>query len=100
MGSSGVDRSKAIEELLIKQEVSDLMMRYCRGVNRLDMDLVRSCFHPDGREDHGPNQTDSTTYVDHLGPGLSSAFVSTYHFIGNHLIAIQGNRAAHEAYFT
>jgi hypothetical protein len=99
MSTSDLDRARAIDELLIKQEISDLMMRYCRGVNRMDMDLVRSCFHPDAREDHGPTRSDAMAYVDGLGEVLKRAFVSTYHFIGNQLIEIQGSRASHEAYF-
>lgn len=98
MSGTHLDRAKALDELLIKQEISDLMMRYCRGVNRTDMDLIRSCFHPDAREDHGPTQADAMTYVDGLGERLRG-FVSTYHLIGNQLIEIQGNRASHEAYF-
>jgi hypothetical protein len=99
MSTTDLDRARAIDELLIKQEISDLMMRYCRGVNRLDMDLVRSCFHPDAREDHGPTRSDAMTDVDGLGEKVERAFVSTYHFIGNQLIEIRGNRASHEAYF-
>jgi SnoaL-like domain len=91
-------REQAIDELLIKQEISDVMMRYCRGVNRLDMDLVRSCFHPDGWENHGGFKGNAMTFVDGLGAGLRY-FKSTFHFIGNQLVEIQGNRAAHEAYF-
>ncbi|MFM8863148.1 MAG: nuclear transport factor 2 family protein, partial [Acidimicrobiia bacterium] len=33
--------------------IADLMALYCRGIDRLDRDLVRSCFHPDATDTHG-----------------------------------------------
>ena len=93
-----MDRERALEELLIKQEISDVMMRYCRGVNRLQMDLVRACFHPDAWEDHGAYRGPANVFLNGLEAGLRS-FDRTFHFVGNQLVEIEGNRAAHEAYF-
>ena len=28
-------------------------MRYCRGIDRIDLDIVRDCYHPDAIDDHG-----------------------------------------------
>ena len=36
-----------------KQEIRDVLMRYGRGVDRLDEDLLRSCYHDDSFDDHG-----------------------------------------------
>jgi hypothetical protein len=33
--------------------IHDVLVRYCRGVDRLDADLVRSAYHSDAVE-HGP----------------------------------------------
>jgi hypothetical protein len=99
MSLTTMDREQAITELLIKQEISDVMMRYCRGVNRLDIELVRSCFHPDAIEDHGAAAVNAMTYVDNLGPALERGFATTFHFVGNQLVEVDGNRASHEAYF-
>ena len=91
-------REAALDELIAKQEIRDMMMRYCRGVNRLDMDLVRSCFHPDAWEDHGSFRGEAAAFCDGLGEGLKY-FAFTFHFVGNSLIEIEGDRAAHETYF-
>ncbi|MEI6002085.1 hypothetical protein H3V53_34635 [Paraburkholderia bengalensis] len=29
------------------------MPRYCRGIDRIDWDLVRTCYHPDAFDEHG-----------------------------------------------
>jgi hypothetical protein len=97
--SRSANSETAIDELLAKQEIHEVLMRYCRGVNRLDMDLVRSCFHLDGHEDHGGFRGTSGEFCDLLGDALSSAFVSTMHFVGNELVEFSGDRAQHEAYF-
>ncbi len=36
-----------------KEEIRDVLMRYGRGVDRLDEDLIRSCYHDDSFDDHG-----------------------------------------------
>ena len=37
-----IDRETAIDELLAKQEIRDALMRYSRGIDLLDPDLVKS----------------------------------------------------------
>lgn len=36
-----------LQELLDKQAIYELLCRYCRGRDRLDLELILSCFHPD-----------------------------------------------------
>jgi len=40
-------RSAAVQTLLDKQEVYELLMRYCRAIDRCDEPLLRSVYHPD-----------------------------------------------------
>ena len=42
-----------LRELLDRQEIHDCLMRYSRGVDRLDPDLIRSAYHDDAIDDHG-----------------------------------------------
>ena len=93
------EREAAITELLIKEEIRDVMMRYARGVNRLDVALIKSCFHPDATEDHGAFKGPAAAFAEGLPENLRKGFQFTFHFLGNSLIEIEGNRAAHETYF-
>jgi ketosteroid isomerase-like protein len=36
-----------------RMEIQDAIYRWCRGVDRLDFDAIRSVFHPDAEDDHG-----------------------------------------------
>jgi hypothetical protein len=93
------DREALITELLIKEEIRDNMLRYARGVNRLDGDLIKSCFHPDAYENHGSFRGSAIEFAEVLPDRLREGFQFTFHFLGNSLIEIEGNRAAHESYF-
>ncbi len=42
-----------LQELLSKQAIYELQCRYCRGIDRMDQALVRSCYHPDATDEHG-----------------------------------------------
>ena len=42
-----------LQELHDKQAIHDAVMRYCRGVDRLDPVLLASAYHPDAYDDHG-----------------------------------------------
>ena len=36
-----------------RNEIYDVLVRYCRGIDRLDRDVVRSCYHPGAVDEHG-----------------------------------------------
>jgi hypothetical protein len=43
----------AVQRLLDEREIRAVTMQYVRGCDRLDLDLVRACFHADGIVDFG-----------------------------------------------
>ena len=87
----------AVKELLDKQEIRDVLMRYCRGIDRLDMDLVKSCYHPDAYDDHGTYKGGVAGFCSTVSAGLANC-LATEHFLGNSLIEVRGDRAASETY--
>jgi SnoaL-like domain len=42
-----------LSEFLDKQRIYEVLCTYCRGVDRCDVDLVRSVYHDDSYDDHG-----------------------------------------------
>jgi hypothetical protein len=42
-----------IARLLDQQEIERVVHRYCRGIDRRDLALVRSCYHDDATDQHG-----------------------------------------------
>jgi hypothetical protein len=87
-----------LQEISDRLEIDDVLMQYYRGVDRLDLDLVRSCFHPDAQCDYGPwFKGDLEHFLTYLGgPTSLGGFVRTVHFAGNTLIAVDGDTARSE----
>jgi hypothetical protein len=84
-------------ELSDREEIRDVLFRYARGIDRLDLALVRSCYHPDAHDDHGAFRGDLEGFLAWVGDALSF-FESTMHFIGNQLIELDGDVAHTESY--
>ena len=45
--------SQEIETLLAEREITRIMLQYARGIDQLDFDLVRDCFHADAQVAYG-----------------------------------------------
>lgn len=82
-----------------RAEITEVLLRYCRGVDRGDGTLLASCFHPDATHRHG-------SFV-----GLSADFCAfalaivadlrlSHHQLGPPSIVIDGDTAHSETYFT
>ena len=98
MGDGGPEQRSAVGALLDKQAIHEALMRYCRGVDRLDSDLVNSAFHPDAIDQHGVFQYTGTT----VGPEIVARLAplrASLHLIGNELMQLRGESADVESYF-
>ena len=85
-------------QILIDQAaIRDLHLRYCRGVDRLDWALVRSCYHDDATDDHGGYSGGVDGFMAWVAPALAR-FESTQHFTGNQLVEVDGDTAWAEHY--
>lgn len=88
----------AIRDLLDKHAIHEALLRYCRGVDRANADLIRSAYWDDVTENHGRYQghrlDDFIDYVAERG----TAFHSVAHHVSNHLIELAGDTAHSEAY--
>jgi hypothetical protein len=84
--------------LLDKQELHEVLMRYCRGVDRLDPALIESVFHPDAIDDHGVfSSTRREDFLEWVLP-FQSRFTMTAHMMTNEYFVVDGDVAYGEAY--
>jgi hypothetical protein len=90
---------RQVARLVAVQEIRDVIARYCRGIDRRQMELVRSCYHPDATDDHGDYRGGIDGFVDYLGVTLAH-WQSTTHFLGNVLVEVgpTGTTARAESY--
>jgi ketosteroid isomerase-like protein len=84
--------------LLDERDIHDVLVRYCRGVDRCDLDLITSCYHEDAVDDHGTwrarGRDAAAMIVERVRPGPDTAM----HFMGNVRIEVEGDTAFAESY--
>lgn len=78
-------------------EIRAVLGRYARGVDRLDMELVRSCYFADAAEDRGRYVGGVDGFIEWLR-GMLVAFESTWHQQAAPLIELEGDVAWVETY--
>lgn len=92
----------AIDELIAKQAITEVIYRYCRALDRMDRELALSVWHDDGVADYGPmfNGT-GAGFIDWVWQA-HQGFAMHSHQITNVLVEVDlgADRAASEAYVT
>ena len=91
MGNDG-----RLQELLDKQALHELVSRLARAVDRCDKEMILSCYHPDGYDDHGPFKGTPEEFADWVVP--ASHWARYYHFVGAELFEIDGDVAFGDVY--
>jgi hypothetical protein len=87
----------ALSDLLARQAITDVIHRYCRALDRMDRDLLLSCWHEGGTDDHSPQYAGSAEgFADWIWP-LHAALLFTRHRCGAIAIELDGDRAAAES---
>jgi hypothetical protein len=85
----------AVQTLLDKEAIREVLVRYCRGVDRADLELLRSVYHPDAIDNHGSFNGNGWEFADRLVKRAQLAL----HVLGNMSIDVQGDVAHVETYF-
>lgn len=83
----------------VEREITAALHAYCRGIDRMDADLIRSAYHPDGWDDHGDHfRGPVEEYVPWVLDVLATRFSSTMHCLSNISIEFEGGTAGVESY--
>ena len=67
------------------RDIRNVLYRYCRGVDRIDLELVRSCYWPGAYDDHGGFKGTVEEFLDWIARLLPRNAVTT-HMLSNILI--------------
>lgn len=89
---------RLLHELAAKDEIREQIYNYARGLDRMDMELSKRVWHPDGTADYiGFYEGTGAGFVDFVWP-LHEAMTAHSHQITNVLIEVDGDTAVSEAY--
>ena len=85
--------AQTMATVLAERAIRQVGLRYCRGIDRQDFDLVRSCYHADATDDHGDFSGGVEAFIAYCQRELVR-FESTTHFMGNALVELTGTSSA------
>ncbi len=90
-----------LQDLSDRQAITELIYRYCRAVDRLDLPLGHSIWHEDGIADYGESfyQGGGHGVID-LICAQHARILNHSHQMSNILIDLDGDRAGSESYVT
>src|ERR1700745_1299632 len=87
----------ALEDLVAKQAIPEVLSRYCRGIDRRDWELLRSCYHPDAHDDHAIYRGERDGLIEFMREFVTAHCSATKHSVNNILITVTGDTAAAES---
>lgn len=90
---------KRLAEFVDKAELAELVARYARAIDRRDMALLRSCYHPDAIDNHGVLFSGSIDAYIAWQPTIMAQFENSAHYIVNSIFEVNGDEAEGEVYF-
>jgi SnoaL-like domain len=86
-----------VDDLLAREEIGDVVKDLARGTDRLDAELMASCYHPDGTDDHNVFRGTGTEFAQWVVDTLPH-FEATMHFIGSPRVRRDGDHAEVDTY--
>ena len=93
------DQLARFERLLARQDITDCLMRFCRGMDRFDRDLFLSAFHPSAEIAAGDfvgGPADLYEWAHHMH---ERGQIATQHNLLNNTCDIDGDTAHCETYY-
>jgi hypothetical protein len=76
----------AIAEMVARQQIYDVLCRYCHGIDRCDVELLKSAYWPDAYEEHGTYDGPSWDFAEHITASMRQGLLRSTQMIGNTLI--------------
>lgn len=81
-----------------REEIRDVLARYCRAADRCDAELLAELYHPDATEDHSGHVGPAKEFRAAVIPRLHDTWDRTQHVLGSSLIEVDGDVAHVETY--
>jgi SnoaL-like domain len=88
-----------VQAILDRQEIEQVLMLYCRAIDRMDYELLKSVYHPDGTDDHGSFCGNAHEFAKVIMASLAEVVIDGMHTVTHCAIDVQGKFATSEAYY-
>jgi hypothetical protein len=84
---------KRLRELIDRQDIHDVLLRYCRACDRIDEELLRTVFHEDAYIDYGVFSGTAREFLAWIIDNIRDNYTHGSHNICNEYVAIDGDVA-------
>ncbi len=89
---------KALQQVIDKDAIRELVLLYSRAIDRKDVDLLRTLYTEDATDTHGDDfDGNAEAFCEFIAQGLPYMTYSGHHAC-NHLISVDGDEANGEVY--
>jgi hypothetical protein len=89
-----------LRELIDRQEIWSVLLRYARGLDRMDAELVRSCYHEGAVDDHHVYVGTPEGFLEWVFRTSLRVDQIDHHGLNNHTCELDGDDAYCETYYT
>jgi hypothetical protein len=89
-----------LRELIDRHDIWSILLRYGRGLDRLDRTLIRSCYHDDAVDDHHVYAGKPDDFIDWAFQNSREFNTVHHHGMNNHTCELDGDDAYAETYYT
>jgi hypothetical protein len=79
--------------------IENVLGLYCRAVDRLDVELLKSVYHSDGVDDHGAMCLNAHEFAERIIQTLAQVCVYSMHTVTHSVIDVRGEEASSESYY-
>lgn len=88
--------SSPMQRIVARQEIEDVVIGYCRGIDRLDEELIRATFFEDAVDDHGAHyKGNAWAHVDRIMKVMPQFCRASLHTLGNIMVEFAGDEVAY-----
>jgi len=84
-----------LQRLFDERAIRRCLTDYCRAIDRIDADLLRTVFHPDSHAAYGSYNGSGPGFVDYAIPRERDRWRASQHTIGNSTIDFVADDVAH-----
>src|SRR5687767_12976677 len=93
------DLESRVRLALDRQEIEHGLKLYWRASDRVDIELLKSIYHPEGTDDHGSFSGNAHEFAEYIIPSLREGILDGIHTVTHCTIDVDGDFATSEAYY-
>jgi hypothetical protein len=90
---------RKLQAVIDRQEIEQILKLYCRAIDRVDVALLKSIYHPDATDDHGAFSGNAHEFADYITTSMRASIIDGMHTVTHCTIDVDGNFATSEAYY-